>query len=110
MLLQARAASRGMPAATYVSVLTRSHLRNLAPLPKEELLVMNQAISELGRIGRLLNPIARAAYQGERVGGPSRDDLLAILRACIALRDNVKKVLRANLATWGQGYAETIND
>jgi hypothetical protein len=110
ILLQARATARGMPAATYVSVLTRAHLRNLAPLPKEELLLMNQAISELGRIGRLLNPIARAAHQGERVGGPSRDDLLAILRACVALRDNVKKVLRANLATWRQGYTETINE
>jgi hypothetical protein len=110
MLLQARATARGMPAATYVSVLTRAHLRNLAPLPKEELLALNRAISELGRIGRLLNPIARAANQGERVSGPSRDDLLALLGACVALRDHVKKLLRANLATWRQGYAETVNE
>jgi hypothetical protein len=32
-LLRERAAARGMPPATYVSVLTRSHLRSLAPLP-----------------------------------------------------------------------------
>jgi hypothetical protein len=33
ILLRERAASRGMPAATYVSVLTRAHLRSLSPLP-----------------------------------------------------------------------------
>ncbi len=110
MLLQARATARGMPAATYVSVLTRAHLRNLAPLPKEELLSLNRAISELGRIGRLLNPIARAAHQGERVSGPSRDDLLSLFRTCVALRDHVKELLRANLATWRRGYTEAAND
>jgi len=110
MLLQARATARGMPAATYVSVLTRAHLRNLAPLPKEELLALNRAISELGRIGRLLNPITRAANQGGRVIGPSRNDLLALFRTCVELRDQVKDLLRANLANWRQGYGETVNE
>jgi hypothetical protein len=109
-LLQARAAARGMPAATYVSVLTRSHLRNLAPLPKDELLVLKKTISELGRIGRLLNPIARAANQGERVSAPSRDDLRALLRVCEALRDHVKELLRVNLVSWKQGYTETVDE
>jgi predicted DNA binding CopG/RHH family protein len=36
-LLSARATARGMASATYVSVLVRSHLRGLAPLPGEEL-------------------------------------------------------------------------
>jgi hypothetical protein len=45
ILLRDRAAARGMPAATYVSVLTRSHLRSLAPLPQEEL----RALKHLGR-------------------------------------------------------------
>src|ERR1700681_3807575 len=35
ILLCNRAIARGMPSATYVAVLVRSHLRNLAPLPKE---------------------------------------------------------------------------
>jgi hypothetical protein len=35
--LRERAAARGMAPATYVSVLTRAHLRSLAPLPKEVL-------------------------------------------------------------------------
>lgn len=36
-LLRERAAARSMPVATYVSVLVRSHLRRLAPLPDREL-------------------------------------------------------------------------
>ena len=68
ILLCDRATARGMPSATYVSVLVRSHLRNLAPLPKEELLALKRSVAELGAIGRNLNQIARAANQG---GKPS---------------------------------------
>jgi hypothetical protein len=111
ILLQARAAARGMPAATYVSVLTRAHLRKLVPLPRDELLALKRTVSELGRIGRLLNPIARAAQQGEeRLSGPGRDDLRALLRVCEGLRDHVKELLQANLASWKQGYAETVDE
>jgi len=106
MLLRERAAARGMPAATYVSVLTRSHLRSLSPLPKEELLALRRTVSELGSIGRNLNQIARAANQGERASGPSREDLRAILRVCEGLRDHVKGLLSANIKSWEQGYAE----
>ena len=45
LLLRERAAARGMAAATYVSVLVRSHLRNLAPLPKEELLALKRSVA-----------------------------------------------------------------
>jgi len=110
VLLHARAAARGIPAATYVSVLTRSHLRKLTPLPKEELLALKRTVSELGRIGRLLNPLARAAHQGDRVTGPAREDLRALLRVCEGLRDHVKNLLRVNLASWQQGYAETDDE
>jgi hypothetical protein len=109
-LLHARATARGMPSATYVSVLTRAHLRNLTPLPKEELLALKRTVSELGRIGRLLNPIAQAAHQGDRVIGPRREDLRALLRVCEGLRDHVKELLRANLASWKQGYSENDDE
>ena len=49
LLPNERAAARGIPAATYVAVLVRSHLRNLAPLPKQELLALKSAVAELGR-------------------------------------------------------------
>ena len=67
MLLHARAKARGMPAATYAAVVLRSHLRSVAPLPKEERTVLSQAVGELGAIGRNLNQIARLANQGGRV-------------------------------------------
>jgi hypothetical protein len=93
-----------MPAATYVSVLTRAHLRTLAPLPKEELLALKRTLAELGAIGRNVNQIAHAANRGERATGPNRDELRAILKVCEGLRDHVRNLLAANLKSWEQGY------
>jgi hypothetical protein len=106
ILLRERAAARGMPTATYVSVLTRAHLRALSPLPKEELLALKRAVSELGSLGRNVNQIAREANQGGRGSSPTRDDLRAILRVCEGLRDHVKGLLTANMRSWEEGYAE----
>ena len=106
MLLRERASARGIAPATYVSVLVRSHLRSLAPLPKEELLAVKRAISELGDIGRYLNQIARAANQGKGVSGPGRPDVQAMMRVCEGLRDHVRALLSANLRSWLQGYGE----
>ena len=58
-----------MRSATYVSVLVRSHLRNLTPLPKEELTALKRSVAELGAIGRNLNQIARGANQGIKGSG-----------------------------------------
>ena len=109
ILLSGRATARGMPSATYVSVLVRSHLRNLAPLPKEELSALKRSVAELGAIGRNLNQIARAANQGGKPGGPGREDLRSMLKVAEALRDHVKALLRANQKSWEQGYAETTH-
>jgi len=106
LLLKARASARGMAAATYVSVLVRAHLRDLSPLPKQELMVLRRSVGELGAIGRNLNQIARVANQGGRLAGPNREDLMAVLRACIALRDHVAALMHANYATWERGHAE----
>ena len=106
LLLRERASARGMAPATYVSVLVRSHLRALAPLPKEELVALRKTVSELGSIGRSLNQIARAANQGERVSAPGREDLKAMLRVCEGLRNHVRGLLSANLRSWEQGYGE----
>jgi hypothetical protein len=103
ILLRDRAAARGLPAATYVSVLTRAHLRSLTPLPQEELRALKRTLAELGSIGRNLNQIARAANQGQLVTSPGRDDLTAMLRVCGTLRDSLKRVLLANLKSWERG-------
>src|SRR6202140_1031237 len=96
ILLCEGATARSMPSATYVAVLVRSHLRNLAPLPKEELLALKRSVAELGAIGRNLNQIARVANQGGKPSGPGREDLRSMLKVAEALRDHVKALLRAN--------------
>ena len=59
--------------ATLVSVPVRAHLRNLAPLPKAELLALRQTVSGLSTIGRHLNQLAKLAQQGNRVGSAPND-------------------------------------
>jgi hypothetical protein len=107
LLLRERAAARGMPAATYASVLIRSHLRNLVPLPKEELLALKRSVAELGAIGRNLNQIARLANEGARTEPVGVDQVRAMLRVGEGLRDHVKALLRANERSWTSGYADT---
>ncbi|SRR6266699_6385245 len=109
LLLRERAAARGMPSATYVAVLVRSHLRDLAPLPKEELLALKSSVAELGTIGRNLNQIVHALNQGERVPALGREELRAMLKVCGALRDHVKTLLVANVKSWAQGYGQTTH-
>jgi hypothetical protein len=103
LLLDARAEARGIRPATYASVLLRSHLRQLAPLPKDELLALKRSIAELGSIGRNINQIARAVSGGGEVPGSVRGEFRAMLKICLALRDNTKTLLKANLVSWAAG-------
>ena len=97
-----------MRPATYVAVLTRSHLRQLAPLPKEELLALRRSIGELAAIGRNLNQIARAANDGGRLPGSARNEFRAMLKVCEALRDNTKGLLKVNVTSWESGHGEDV--
>ena len=105
-LLRERAAARIMPVATYVSVLIRSHLRRLAPLPDRELSSLQAAVRELAAIGRNLNTMTRLLQQDARQAVPGRQDALAMLRICEALRDHVRALIKANLISWDIGHAE----
>jgi hypothetical protein len=104
ILLRERAVARGMAPATYVSVLTRAHLRLLLPLPREELMALKRTVGELGSIGRNLNQIAHAANQGNFVACPGCNNLETMLQVCEALRANLKRALKANLKSWEQGF------
>jgi hypothetical protein len=106
LLLDARAEARGMRPATYVSVLIRSHLRKLPPLPKDELLALKRSIGELASIGRNINQIARAVNEGGRAPGSVREEFRAMLKICEALRDNTKTLLKANVTSWETGHAQ----
>ena len=106
LLLGERAAARGMAPATYVAVLTRAHLRSLAPLPREELLALKRSVAELGSFGRNLNQIARAANAGGSATAPGMEGVQIMLRICEALRDHVKTLLLANQRAWNQGHVD----
>jgi hypothetical protein len=106
LILRERAEARGMPAATYIAVLVRAHLRALAPLPSEEVAALKRSVAELSSIGRNLNQIARVAHQTGRITGPNRDDLRSMLKVCEAMREHVKELVRVNKSTWESGYAE----
>jgi hypothetical protein len=106
LLLDARAAARGMRPATYVSVLTRAHLRSLAPLPKEEYLALKRSIAVLESIGRNINQIAKVANQGGWTPESAGAEFRAMLKICVALRDNTKALLKANQTSWETGHAQ----
>jgi len=106
-LLVERSAARGMPAATYVAVLVRSHLRKLTPLPLEELAALKRCIAELAAVTVLLRQIARAS-PGITPGLPAgRGDLATMLRVSQALWEAIKRLLKANRESWERGYANT---
>jgi hypothetical protein len=106
LLLDARAEARGMRPATYVSVLIRSHLRNLTPLPKDEFLTLKRSIGELASIGRNINEIARAVNEGGRAPDSAREEFCAMLKICEALRHNTEALLQANVTSWETGHAQ----
>lgn len=107
LLLTERAAARGMAAATYVSVLVRAHLRNLAPLPQEELLALKRSVAELSAIGRNLNQIARTTNQGGPGAAPGLEGVYMMLKVCEAMRHHVKALIKANSVSWQVGYAQS---
>jgi hypothetical protein len=106
LLLDARAEARGMPPATYASVLLRSHLRKLTPLPKDELLALKRSIAMLASIGRNINQIAKVANQGGRMPESAGAEFRAMLKICVALRDNTKALLKANETSWRTGHVK----
>ena len=103
-LLAERATARGMPSATYVSVLTRAHLRRLAPLPTAELQEFGKCVAQLSAMGRNLNQIARRVNQDGVVSSISRTDLALFLKTCTRAVSYFKSILKANKYSWEVGY------
>lgn len=106
-LLRERAAARQMAAATYISVLVRSHLRTLSPLPRAELMALKRSIAELSAIGRNVNQLARFAHQHGKVAGLTREDVMAFLKICEAMRGHIKELIKTNARSWETGH-ETV--
>jgi hypothetical protein len=107
LLLRERAAARGMPAATYASLLIRAHLRRLTPLPTQEFKELRSSLLAISAIGRNLNQLARVANETGNVVGVSVNDFHAVLRACEGLRDAFRKLIVANVKSWETGRPES---
>jgi len=107
LLLRERALARELPVSTYVSLLVRSHLRSVVPLPTAELVALKRSLAEVGAIGRNLNQIARAVNEHQWPNGPDLYFLHRILQATAALRDHFKGLIKANLDSWDAGYEKT---
>ena len=103
LLLRERTRARAMPTSTYVSLLIRSHLRSVTPLPSAELDVLKRSVAEISAIGRNLNQIARAMNKGEGSNGASKADLQALLRALNGMRVHIKSLVNSNLESWRSG-------
>lgn len=106
-LLKERAKARGLASATYLSYLTRSHLRGAAPLPKAEYTLLKQSVEQLAAVGRNLNQIARAMNQGDRSAGPGQVELAAMLKTAEGLRQQFRALLEANSRSWRAEHAAT---
>src|SRR5579864_7264301 len=107
--MRERARARELPTSTYVSYLVRAHLRTQTPLPTAELEALKRSVAEVGAIGRNINQIARAVNQQQWPGGPNREDLRQIIRVLTVMRDHIKALINANLASWDSGNGKTSN-
>jgi hypothetical protein len=105
-LLKARALARGVPSATYIALLVRSHLHSVPPIPEAELLAVRQSISELRSIGRDLNTMARVIGRGGGGPQPGQRDLLRLMKVGEVLREGIKALYVANAKSWETDNAE----
>ena len=105
LLLRERAVGRGMAAATYVSMLVRTHLRGTAPIPDRELSEFRRSVALLGEIARYLHNLTRVTPPTMPTGTATVADLHALLRACEGLRTNTKALIAANVTSWETGNA-----
>ena len=69
--------------------------------------MLERILTELGKLGRNINQITRAANRGERVSDPGSTQFRAMLTICNALRvKSTKELLQANAKSWEQGYED----
>lgn len=103
LLLRERAAARGMRAASYISTLTRAHLRSLSPLPDREIEALQAISVQLAAMGRSIRTIALAATPA----GVTPNHTRTMLMLCEAVREHVKNILSTNIRSWEIGHEES---
>jgi hypothetical protein len=106
LLLRERAAARGMRVASYVSTLTRAHLRSLSPLPDREMEALQAIAMQLASMGRNIRTIALTAPAARLTPDHTR----TMLRLCEAVRDYIRSILRANIRSWESGHGDSTHE
>ena len=103
LLLRERAAARRLAPATYLAMLSRAHLRELSPLPREELAALKTVVGQLSAFGRNLNMLVRALNQGAKPPDSLMGYVQTMLRICQALHDHVKHLVKVTAMSWRTG-------
>jgi hypothetical protein len=91
-----------MRPASYVSTLTRAHLRSLSPLPDREIEALQAIAGQLAAMGRNVRTIALTAHSA----GLTPDQTRVMLKLCEGVRDHVKKLISTNIRSWESGHDE----
>jgi hypothetical protein len=104
-LAAARAASRRMKTASYLSMLVRTHVRGTPVMPPAELDELRAVAGHLAAIGRQLRSL-HASGAGEGAGRSNSDALVRdVGNAVEGVREAVASVVRSNLISWEAGNA-----
>jgi uncharacterized protein (DUF1778 family) len=99
-----RAAAVRLPPATYVSVLVRSHLCQVAPPTEEHVQLLRQEIRNLSAVGRHLQQLSQAIDRTGRTPESLMKEVGAMLTVCTSLRDHTRALLQALVDSWEVGY------
>ena len=99
-----RAAAARVPVATYVAVLVRSHLCQVAPPLDEHVALMRQEIRNLVAVGRHLAKLNETIDKTARAPASLQKEVAAMLTVCGALRDHTRSLLQAHIDSWEVGY------
>lgn len=104
-LVDARAASRRMKTASYLSMLVRAHVRGTPVMPPQELGELRCAAGLLGSMGRQLRAMASRSPEQSVCSADYAELLVDVGRAVESVRAAVADVVRANLKSWEAGHA-----
>jgi hypothetical protein len=99
----ARAAGRRMKTATYLSMLVRSHVREIPVMPPRELEELRCTVGHLALLGREMRSLEASNPSAVAVTGA--DLWLDVGRALESVREAVAALVRANLRGWETGHA-----
>lgn len=106
VLLAGRAQALDLAPATYAASALRSHLVEAGPVPTVEMRAVRAAVAELNQLTQSLRRMSLPAAAA-RPGGPSREELMAVVKAVDAVRVRVKAMLAANQKAWEAPYGRT---